>query len=66
MLGYVGRCKSHEEVYTALDRPLDILLYLHHFGGYQQSRCAQLEDRIFFLVVWSWFICTLELCVLER
>ena len=27
MLGYVGRWKIHEEVHTALDRPLDILLY---------------------------------------
>jgi len=27
MLGYVGRWKSREEVHTALDRPLDIMLY---------------------------------------
>jgi hypothetical protein len=27
MLGYVGRWKSHEEVHTALDGLLDILLY---------------------------------------
>ena len=27
MLGYVGRWKSDEAVHTALDRPLDILLY---------------------------------------
>jgi len=27
MLGYVGRWRSHEEVHTALDRPLDIMLY---------------------------------------
>jgi len=27
MLGYAGRWKSYEEVHTALDGPLDILLY---------------------------------------
>jgi len=27
MLGYAGRWKSYEEVQTALDPPLDILLY---------------------------------------
>ena len=33
MLGYVGRWRSHEEVHTALDRPLDILLYNLLDGG---------------------------------
>ena len=33
MLGYAGRWKSDEAVHTALDRPLDIMLYNLLDGG---------------------------------
>ena len=42
-LRYVGRWKSHEEIHTALHRPLDILLYnfTSSFEGLQWTLCTE-------------------------